>query len=357
MKEPIRVLIIEDSALMRRELTKIINSDDNLVVVGAAVDAEDGLEMIRKLDPEVVTIDVNLPGMDGIACLQHIMIENPRPCVMISAYTKKDSIETFEALELGAVDFVEKPSGEISRDIIGLKDKITTKIRQAALANISTLTRMDAGTPEPEARPRQMKTESGPPDKIVVIGVSTGGPRTLMTIIPKLPPDLDAPVLVIQHMPRKFTGSFAKRLDQYSQILVKEAVHGEPLINGTVYVAPGNRNLTLLAGNEGAVIEIANPSKGDIFVPSVNKSLNCSIDIFGRRTIGVILTGMGDDGAAAMERLYSMGGETIAESDETAVIFGMPQAVISRGWVRNIAPAHKIANKIQGALKNVARQR
>ena len=359
MRKTITVLIIDDSALMRRELTRIINSHDDLMVVGAAMDAEDGLSMIAELDPDVVTIDVNLPGMDGIACLQHIMITSPRPCVMISGHTRKDSLEAFEALELGAVDFIEKPSGEISRNIMEAKETITRTICRAASANLLALSRTTPvratkASPAPMS-PRDIpRAPARAPERIVVIGVSTGGPRTLMAIIPRLPLDLQAPVLLIQHMPARFTGGFAKRLNQYSKLPVKEARHGDELQNGMVYVAPGERNL-LLRSHRGAVtLEIVLPEKGDLFVPSVEKSLNSAIDIFKHRTVGVILTGMGDDGVHAMARLHASGGDTIAESEESAVIYGMPRAVIDRGVATTIVPAQEVADAIQGALNHDA---
>lgn len=354
MAQPIRVLIIEDSALMRRELTRLINAHADLTVVGAAMDAEDGLAMITALDPDVVTIDVNLPGMDGIACLQYIMISSPRPCVMISGYTRRDSLEAFEALELGAVDFVEKPSGEISRNIISRKNAITSTIYRAASANILALSRTAPVQHTPPPGPVQKTTLSAPPACVVVIGVSTGGPRTLMAILPELPVDFPAPILLIQHMPARFTGGFARRLDLYSKVEVKEARHGETLRNGVVYVAPGERNLKLCSFREKTCIDIAMPEADDIFVPSVEKTMHSAIDIFKARTIGVILTGMGDDGVHAMARLHGIGGVTIAESEESAVIYGMPRAVIDRGAAGTILPARNIAHAIEGALKHVA---
>ncbi|SMC71285.1 two-component system, chemotaxis family, response regulator CheB [Desulfocicer vacuolatum DSM 3385] len=355
MQQVVKVLIIDDSALMRRELTRIINAHDDLVVVGAAMDAEDGLSMISRLDPDVVTIDVNLPGMDGIACLQHIMITAPRPCVMISGYTRKDSLEAFEALELGAVDFLEKPSGEISRNIMEAKDKITRTVCRAASANVLALSRTTPVRTIPGVCATPILQKSVRPlERIVVIGVSTGGPRTLMAVIPHLSRDLAAPVLVIQHMPARFTGGFAKRMNSYSKLPVKEARHGDELQNGVVYVCPGERNLLLRSHRGGVMLEIVLPEKEDMFVPSVEKTLNTAIDIFKHRTVGVILTGMGDDGVHAMARLHAMGGLTVAESKESAVIYGMPRAVIDRGVATTVVPAREVANVIEGALSHDA---
>ena len=346
----ITVLIIEDSAFMRRELTKIINSDRDLRVIGAAGNGIEGLEMAKVLKPDVVTLDVNLPGMDGITCLQHIMIETPRPCIMISAYTGKDSVESFEALELGAVDFVEKPSGEISRDINRRARDIISKIKEAVYVNLAVMTRQET-VPFVAKKEAAFPPAEKAPRKVVVIGVSTGGPRTLMQIIPFLPADLNAPVLLIQHMPKKFTPGFAERLNNHSLLMVREAQNGEPLRENVVYVAPGDTNLFLMRNHGSVYIGLARPAKDDLIVPSVGKAMTSAIDIFGRQAIGVILTGMGDDGAKAMERLNALGGVTIAESEETAVIYGMPKEVIERGAARIVAPAGEIADRIVKAVK------
>ena len=318
--------------------------------MGAARDGEEGLEMARNLAPDVVTLDVHLPGMDGITCLQHIMIETPRPCLMISAHTGANSVETFEALELGAVDFVEKPSGEISRDIQTRGREINRKIKEVVYANLAVMTRQQlppVAAKKPGARPAAGKV----PDRVVVIGVSTGGPRTLMQIIPSLRPDLNAPVLVIQHMPRRFTRSMAERLNQFSLLPVKEAQNGEALRDNVVYVAPGDTHLLLTGTPEGVFATLAQPAKDDPIAPSVDRAMRSAIDLFGKQVVGVILTGMGDDGAGAMERLYELGGATIAESEETAVIFGMPAEVIARGAAQSVAPAGQIAACIAKAVK------
>ena len=335
---------------MRRELTKIINSAPGLQVIGSARDGFEGLEMAKALDPDVVTIDINLPGMDGITCLQHIMIETPRPCLMISAYTGRDSVETFEALELGAVDFVEKPSGEISRDINRRAEDIIKKIMEAVYVNLSVMTRQKAA-PVPAKKATWPPLDENAPHKIVVIGVSTGGPRTLMRIIPYFPGELNVPVLVIQHMPKRFTSGFAERLNNHCPLSVKEAQNGEALRNNVVYVAPGNSNLQVTRNHTGVFISLSAPSPHDSINPSVEKAMGSAINVFGKQVIGVILTGMGDDGAKAMERLYALGGQTIAESEQTAVIYGMPKEVIKKGAARVVAPAGEIADEIIEAVK------
>ena len=344
------VLIIDDSALMRRELSRILESPGRLRVVGTAADGEEGLEKARQLDPDVVTVDIKLPGMDGLACLQRIMIESPRPCVMISAYTIGESIETLEALELGAVDFIEKPSGEISRDIETCADQIVRKVLAASGARLSAITRIRPQPVAGAAAPKPGKT--GPVGRIVVLGVSTGGPRTLMQIVPQLPADLPAPVLIVQHMPKKFTRGFAERLDQHSALEVREAEQGEPLREGVAYVAPGGRLLSLTKREASVAIQLSEPGREDLYVPSVEQTFSSAIDLFGREVIGVILTGMGDDGADAMARLHGLGGLTIAQSPDSAVIDSMPSAVIERGAARVVAAPPEIAARIAEAARD-----
>ena len=345
-----KVVIIEDSALMRKMLTKIINSDRDLIVAGVARDGRDGLEMVKKIEPDVVTIDINMPEMDGLTCLQYIMIESARPCIIISAYSGKESVETFEALELGAVGFVEKPSGEISRDLEKCRADIIRQIKEAAQANMGVITRQ---VPTPVVKKVfKKKVFVKKPEKLVMIGVSTGGPRTLMQILPALGSDLNAPVVIIQHMPGKFINTFARRLNEYSQLEVREAQNFDRLKNGIVYVAQGDKNMFFQEDNGEAFVFYNSPEKGDFYIPSIEKAFDSAIDIFGKQTIGVILTGMGSDGLHAMKRLHAMGGFTIAESDETAVIFGMPKEVIGHGAAKKTGPSYEIADIITKAVND-----
>ena len=351
MNKVITVLIIEDSALMRRELTRIIDSDPGCRVVGSAVNGEEGIEKTRSLNPDVVTIDVNLPGMDGLTCLQHIMLTSPKPCVVISAYTGNDSVETFEALELGAIDFMQKPSGEISRDISRVAHEICRKIKAAAIANLGVILPQTAGIPVTKTTDTFHLGDR--PRAAVVIGVSTGGPRTLMQIIPSLPTDIGVPIVIVQHMPPKFTTSFACRLDQYSQMPVKEAEDKEPVLKNVVYVAPGGFNLMLIGDRLGVYALLARPPKGQIVTPSVEETLRTAIDVFGEKMVGVILTGMGNDGILGMQRLFEIGGETIAESEETAVIYGMPMDVIEKRAAKKIVPSHFMGKAIVASVKRI----
>jgi two-component system chemotaxis response regulator CheB len=350
MKQKTSVVIIEDSALMRKELAAIINSSADLKVIGVAYDGRKGLEMVKALSPDVVTIDINMPDMDGLTVLQHIMIESPRPCVIISAYTGKDSLETFEALELGAVDFVQKPSGEISRDIASQSREIIRSIRDAANANLAVMTLAENVVPVTSG-PAQRVIAQDVPTQVVVVGVSTGGPRTLMQVVPELAATLGAPVIIVQHMPENFTNGFAKRLDTYSTLQVRETVDGEELLNDEIYVVRGGHHLVLKKEKGRVYIHLRRADKNDIIAPSVDLALHSAIDIFGKKVVGVILTGMGSDGCDGMKRLHTLGGITIAESKDSAVIFGMPKEVIDAGASSVVAPADRIAKEILAATK------
>lgn len=351
MNKRVTVFIVDDSALMRRELKRIIDSDPDCRVVGSAADGEEALEKIQSLNPDVVTLDINLPGMDGLTCLQHIMLTSPRSCVMISAYTGNDAVETFEALELGAIDFVQKPSGEISRDINRVANEVCRKIKTAAVANLEVIRPQTAGALVTKIADTSHLEKI--PKAAVVIGVSTGGPRTLMQIIPFLPEDIGVPVVIVQHMPPKFTASFANRLDQHSRMYVKEAEDKEPILDNVVYVAPGGFNLTLTKDHRGVYALLTRPPEGQIVTPLVEETLRTAIDVFGEKIVGVILTGMGNDGMLGMQRLFDIGGETIAESEETAVIYGMPREVIKKGAAKKIVPSHGMDAAIVASVKKI----
>ena len=353
----VRVLVVDDSALMRREIARIIESDPNLEVVGIARNGQEAIDKVRVLQPDVVTLDVNMPVMDGLTALTYIMMERPTPCLMVSSLTQEDALTTFEALELGAVDFVAKPSGTISRDISVQSDEIIAKVRAAARARLRKRRlrrpqqhRKREGLP---ARPSQQVDES--PAKIVAIGVSTGGPQTLLEILPLLPADFPAPVVIAQHMPAGFTASLAKRLDDCCSIRAKEAEHNEPLLPGWAYVAPGGRHTTVVRSTlgRGPIVHLGDRPSDTPFRPSVDILFESVAKQYGSRAIGVLLTGMGDDGARGMVKIRSAGGTTIAESEETAVVFGMPKEAIRLGGAEVVAPAWEIAHHVVAAVRRI----
>jgi two-component system chemotaxis response regulator CheB len=358
---PIKVLVVDDSAFMRQHLKAILELDDHLEVVGMARNGTEAVEKVKELQPDVVTLDINMPGMDGLTALAYIMVECPVPTVMISSLTQQGALATFEAIELGAVDFISKGSGTVSLDIDDQAEEIITKVRAAARAKLRHGTKATARHEKviragrlPSALPAPSGSNS---ETIVVLGVSTGGPRTLLDILPSLPADLPVPMVIVQHMPPTFTASFAEHLNAVCAIQVKEAKQAETLLPGVVYVAPGGYQMTVTKSvlGKGAAVRLSSQSAGYAFCPSVNVLFHSIAPLYGPRAIGVLLTGMGDDGADGMVAIRRAGGHTIAESEETAVIFGMPHEAIERGGAVVVAPSTDIANQIQAAVRRIKR--
>lgn len=353
------VLIADDSALMRRVLKKIIDEDDRLFVAGTARDGEDAIIKARELRPDVISMDINMPVKDGLSALAEIMAEEICPVVMVSSLTQKGAEATFEALELGAFDYVAKPEGTVSADMSLVAREIVRKLKAAAKSNLmSSLARrreirrgastLPGKRPSPPKRTR--RTGSVLTHKAVAIGVSTGGPKILFDVLPLLPADLNAVVLVVQHMPESFTSSFADRLDHYCQIPFVEGKAGLTLEPGKGYLARGGSHLVLYKkGNREVVIR--NSTRPDHqFMPSVDVMMHSVLEIYGNRTIGVLMTGMGTDGAEGMVSIKAAGGFTIAESEESAIVFGMPQEAIKRGGASIVVPNWRIAEKIVQAV-------
>jgi two-component system chemotaxis response regulator CheB len=332
----IRVLLADDSALMRRELKRLIEGDPRLEVVATARDGVEAVEQTKAVDPDVVALDVNMPRMDGMTALQHIMAEAPRPVVMVSSLTQKGALAAYEALELGAADFVGKPDGTVSKLLDQITFDLRAKLYNASAANRGNLVRVSRTkrAPRPPKPDNGTQLPSAPasrasgPGKIVVIGQSTGGPATITDIISKFPADLGVPVIIVQHMPGTFTPSFAQRLGTSCNIPFCQVKMGQLIEPGCGYLAPGDFHLALGSrlGNKGFR--------------------------YGAQTIAVLLTGMGDDGARAMTAIRAAGGHTIAESEETAIVFGMPKAAIERGGAEFILPAYAIGSKIVALVRS-----
>lgn len=345
----IKVLIVDDSALVRKSLRRVLETDRELLVVGAARDGQDALLKYQELQPDIVTMDVNMPNMDGLTSLQHLLHADPNAKVlMVSSLTEEGARTTFEALALGALDFVCKPGGTISADFGSVSRDLIAKIK--ALFSSRRGMRPDRmERARPSRPPRRALTAAR---KIVVIGVSTGGPKTLLTVVDRLPPNLDAAVLVVQHMPGNFTHSFAKRLDDSSPMPFKEAEAGDILQPGHGYLAPGGSHMVLapMAGNAGYRLRLTHSPSNSLFMPSVDVTMDSALRHFGAGMVGVILTGMGNDGAQTMERLHQSGGLTIAEHQSTAIVYGMPREVVDRGAADLVLPCHEIGEAIVRAV-------
>jgi len=354
-KRKIKVLVVDDSAFMRKAIRQILESDPLIEVAGIARDGQDALEKLEELNPDVVTLDINMPRMDGLTCLRHIMATHPLPVVMISSLTQEGARETFRALELGAVDFIPKLSGTISLDIGKQKNEIIAKVKAAAFVRVkkgeglSTLKVV-----RPKISVRKPERIGVIPQKVVVIGVSTGGPQTLMKIIPYLPKDLRAALLIVQHMPPNFTRAFAERLNNASALEIKEAEAGDVIEEGRGYLAPGDYHMTVAkrALGKGTIIRLSKEPSNTLHRPSVDVTMFSVAELYGENTVGVILTGMGSDGAQAMKEVKRRGGKTIAQDEESSIIFGMPKAAIEGGCVDKVVGLSEIAQAIIEAVES-----
>jgi len=340
-----KVLVVDDSALMRKYLRQMLEKEHDMEVVTAR-DGQDALDKLVREKPDVITLDINMPIMDGLTCLGHIMKERPTAVVMVSSLTEKGAVATFEALELGAVDFIPKPDGTVSRNIAMIEDEIIRKVRAAAsippgraggLSHRLRARREKARARRHTSRSVAMKASTGKA-KIVLVGVSTGGPRALEAWLPQIPADFPLPIIIAQHMPGSFTAVFAQRMDSLSQIHISEVNGNSTLQAGSAWIARGGADVTL--SRKGREISARSVPQGSRYIwhPSVSRMVSSAASILSpEEIICVQLTGMGDDGAKEMSELYKHGARTIAESEETAAIFGMPERLISMGGGRSSA--------------------
>lgn len=352
-----RLLIVDDSALMRRLLTEVF-ADEVEFVIETARDGEEALAKLHGFAPDVITLDIHMPGMDGLACLDRIMLERPCPVVMVSALTAEGAAETLEAIELGAVDFVAKPGGAISLRIDALAPIIIDKVRAASRARLSTVrlrdrVRLRSGRPpvaaKPPPAPRRIrpKAPSAVGDRVVLVGSSTGGPPALDALLAPLPADFPWPIVVAQHMPATFTGALARRLDGLCALNVAEVSRPTPLLPGHVYIGRGDADVVLSA-RAGSTLAMAIPASAEHrWHPSVDRLVDSAMEHRpAEQLIGVLMTGMGADGADAMARLRSAGGWTIAEAEETAVVWGMPGALVRLGGAAVVAPLDRLSGEL-----------
>lgn len=339
-----RVLVVDDSAFMRRLTTQIVADSGEFSVVGTARNGYDALKQVHALDPDIVTLDVDMPELDGLAALGYIMSEAPRPVVMLSGASSTTGQENaLRALELGAVDFVVKPSGPISLDLGSISERLLDALRAAASVNPRGLRAMATITQEARAL---MTTARVAAKRAVAIACSTGGPRALTAVVPRLPRSLDAAVLIVQHMPAGFTRSLAERLDVVSPLEVQEAHDGDLVVHGRVYLAPGGRHMrvTLDAGQPRIVLDDAPPLWGvrpaaDVLFPSV-------AEVFGASAIAVVLTGMGRDAAEGTRLIRAAGGRALLQDRDSATIFGMPQAALQTAGADRVVALDEMATAV-----------
>lgn len=340
MSNKITVLVVEDSFLMRKILSDIINSDPDLEVVGVAKDGKEALEKVAAFQPDVITLDMNLPLEDGLSVLKGIMQRQPRRVIMVSAYTRVGASATIKALELGAVDFIAKPSGEVSLDLRNLKDEIIAKIKWSAAIDldkfVSKLKPAYVSLISKEKKPGLLK-------KLVVIGASTGGPKAVLEVMRDMPIDLPVAFLIVQHMPEGFTLSFAERLSWQSGIRTKEVENDDVILAGKAFVAPAGYHMLLEKQAEEVRVKLNQDERVNFVRPSIDVTMNSATEVFGKNIIGVILTGMGHDGLEGARRIKQKGGFIIIQDEESSVIWGMPRAVYEAGLADRVLPLSKIA--------------
>jgi two-component system chemotaxis response regulator CheB len=358
--EPTKVLIVDDSPFMRKALERMLQAPD-IVVVGSARDGLDALEKIPLLNPDIVTLAIEMPRLDGLGCLKRIMAEMPRAVLMVSSLTQEGAQVTLEALAAGAVDFIGKESSLASASILQIQQDLQEKVRKLARSPRFRSSRPALPAPSPllgQPRPSliphaaiplppqavaRVGAIGGPMAELLAIGCSTGGPKALQDLLPALPRTLPVPCLVVQHMPASFTGAFAERLNSICQVEVKEAQHGEVARPGVVYIAPGGQHLLYHQRGLGGTLELSAEPSTSLHRPSVDIMFQSIADSCNRQVLAMILTGMGADGARGMAALKAKGAHTLAEAEESCVVYGMPRAAFERGCVDQVAPLGDMA--------------
>lgn len=350
----IRVLVVDDSAFMRKVIADMISSDLFMEVVAVAKNGEEALQMITEHKPDVVTMDIEMPKMDGLTALKHIMENTPMPVIMLSSLTKSGAVETLKALDYGAVDFITKPTSLVKVSTPEVKEELLNKIRIASRIKVTKpiyspkVSRLNVERPIIE---KKSYSGSSKLKKLIAIGTSTGGPRALQDVIPYLPKDIDAGILIVQHMPPGFTKSLAERLDGLSQVRVKEAEDGDVIRAGIAYLAPGDSHLKVTKQGGQYVIKLDNGDRVSGHKPSVDAMMYSIVELQENNVIGVIMTGMGADGADGVSKLKANRGYVIAQDEESCVVFGMPKSAIKLGVVDKVVSLTNIANEIVKAME------
>ena len=345
MNSRTRVLVVDDSALMRGLLTEMIGAFPDLEVVGAAPDAQAAREMIKALNPDVLTLDVQMPGMDGLVFLERLMRLRPMPVVMVSAYTEAGSDTTLRALELGAVDFIGKPRSDAGQTMDEYAEDLAEKLRAARGARLRTLPPPVAAAP---VRPSGPVNRGGIINKIIFVGASTGGTEAIKHFLSGVPADCP-PILIVQHMPESFTASFAKRLDSLSAPRVIESAGNERVEPGTVYIAPGHSHLRIRRGASGFTTELLSTPPVNRHRPTVDVLFDSAAEVLGRQAVATILTGMGKDGAQGLLRLRQAGARTFGQDEASCVVYGMPREAFLVGAVEEQCGLADMARKVLAA--------
>ncbi len=343
MTSPVRVLVVDDSALMRKLIPQILAADPSIQVVGTAMDGNFGLKKIEELKPQVVTLDLEMPGMGGLDMLKEIMRHHRLPVIVVSSHSTEGASVTLKALAMGAFDFVAKP-GDVSARMPEIAQELIAKIKAAAQSRgIRVTPATGSVAPSGKIRPNAKNR----PSRVIAIGVSTGGPQALQYVLPQLPKDFPGAILVVQHMPEGFTEMFSRRLDEICAITVKEAQSGDLLLAGRALICPGSRHLKVKRLPLGDVAVLTEDPRVNGHRPSVDVLFNSVAEEFGEKCVAVLMTGMGEDGAQGLGMVKAAGGMTIAQSEESCVVFGMPKAAIERGYAIRVVALDALANTLQ----------
>lgn len=340
----IRVLVVDDSAFMRQVITKMLERDAEIQVVGFATDGMDALQKLNALKPDVLTMDLEMPRMDGLTCLAKVMATDPHPVVIVSSWAVQGAEPTLRALELGAVDFVTKPSAEPTDKMWDLEYQLIRKVKAAAQVSVARLLPLKPAAPPVRARVEHALPRTFQAPQILAMGASTGGPRALQTILTSFPADFPIGIVIAQHMPKDFTRIFAQRLDSICQIQVKEAQTGDEVRPGVALVAPSGHQMEIHRNYDR--LEVGIHDTPSIFRPSVDMMMESLVAATGSRTLAVLLTGMGSDGAKGMKLLRDLGAHTITEAEESCIVYGMPRAAVALGASEYSLPLQMIPNAI-----------
>lgn len=341
---PIRVLVVDDSAFMRTAISGMVSSDPDLVVVGTAGDGIEAIKQVIKLKPDVITLDVEMPRMNGLETLKVLMEKCPLPVLMISSLTTQGAKETLAALDLGALDFVAKNLDELSSNILKIEHEIVSKLKAIGRKKIKLRSAvLPAVVPPVYTGPNHYSNKVS----VVAIGVSTGGPKALQDVLPLLPKDFPAAILIVQHMPKGFTAPFAARLRQLSKMEIKEAEHGEVIKPGVGYIAPGGIHMRAVKNKSIEVlIELAEQPTETLHRPSVDIMMTSVAQAYPCRSLGVIMTGMGQDGLEGIREMKKAGAKTLAQDEESCIVYGMPKAVVDAGLADKVVSLQSMAGEI-----------
>jgi two-component system, chemotaxis family, protein-glutamate methylesterase/glutaminase len=339
----VRVLVVDDSALMRKLIPQMLEADSSIEVVGTAMDGTFCLKKIEELKPDVITLDLQMPGMNGIDTLKEIMRRDPLPVIVVSSHSTEGASVTFKALGLGAFDFVTKPQ-DASAHMADTANELIAKIKAAADCKVVRPGAFQTAVP----MQKLSATKAGPPpSKLVAIGISTGGPQALEFLLAQLPPDFPGAIVVVQHMPEGFTDMFARRLNELCSLRVKEAQSGDVLQAGRVLICPGSRHIKVKRLTMGDIVVLSDETRVNGHRPSVDVLFNSVAEEYGAQAVAIIMTGMGDDGAEGLGAVKRAGGMTIAQSEESCVVYGMPKAAIERGYATRVIALDVLSSTLQ----------